>query len=319
MYVPKNILITGGAGFIGSHVASLLVKQYPYKVVVYDKLDYCASLRNLEDIQHLQNYKFVKGDILSTDLLRYVIQQEEIDTILHFAAQSHVDRSFGNSLTFTTNNVLGTHILLEVAKECDVQRFIHVSTDECYGEVLEEKAKETASLLPNNPYAASKAAAEMIARGYYRSFGLPVIITRGNNVYGPRQYPEKLIPKFLDLISGGKPCTIHGKGDQRRTFVYAEDVAKAFVIILHKGSVGEVYNVGSENEYSVLDIARMLYRKVGVDEKLEYVEDRPFNDTRYLIDSSKVEALGWINETSFDEGLDKTIRWYKEHPGYWCE
>jgi len=199
-YEPKNILITGGAGFIASHVILLLVKKYPnYKIVNLDILDYCSSLKNLAEIEQFRNYKFVKGSIGSTDLVNYILKKEKIDTIMHFAAQSHVDNSFGNSLVFTQTNVLGTHVLLEASKVAGIKRFIHVSTDEVYGEIdrADGDASEEKVLEPTNPYAATKAAAEFIVKSYHRSFNLPIIITRGNNVYGPHQYPEKIIPKFI--------------------------------------------------------------------------------------------------------------------------
>jgi len=196
-YVPKNILITGGAGFIASHVVILMVKKYPqFKIVNFDRLDYCSCLENLDEIKDFPNYKFVKGNICSSDLVSYVLHAEEIDTIMHFAAQTHVDNSFGNSFQFTQNNILGTHVLLESAKVAGIKRFIHVSTDEVYGEqrLDQEAMSEEQVLEPTNPYAATKAGAEFLAKSYHRSFGMPVIITRGNNVYGPHQFPEKIIP-----------------------------------------------------------------------------------------------------------------------------
>jgi len=321
-YTPKNILVTGGAGFIGSHVVLLLVKKYPqYKIVNYDKLDYCSSLANIESIASAPNYKFVKGDIGSADLVNYILQKEEIDTIMHFAAQTHVDNSFGNSLKFTETNVLGTHVLLEAAKAANIKRFIHVSTDEVYGENDGEDALEEKVLEPTNPYAASKAAAEFIVKGYLRSFKLPAIITRGNNVYGPHQYPEKLIPKFVCQLSRGRPCTIHGDGSHTRTFIYVEDVARAFDTILHKGHVGQIYNIGSNCEVSNLAIAHkliaMLQLKDQQDRLITFVEDRLFNDKRYAINSEKLKKLGWKIEVDFDEGLRRTIDWYRKNVNNW--
>ena len=212
-YKPKNILITGGAGFIASHVVILMVKKYPnLKIVNFDRLDYCSCIENLCDLKSEPNYKFIKGNICSSELVSYVLESEKIDTIMHFAAQTHVDNSFGNSFQFTQNNILGTHVLLESAKVANIARFIHVSTDEVYGEqrLDQEAMNEEQVLEPTNPYAATKAGAEFIAKSYHRSFGMPLIITRGNNVYGPHQYPEKLIPKFINQLTRGRQVTLHG-------------------------------------------------------------------------------------------------------------
>jgi len=293
----------------------LLVKKYPqYKVVNYDKLDYCSSLANLASIEGAANYKFVKGDIGSADLVNYILKKEEIDTIMHFAAQTHVDNSFGNSLRFTETNVLGTHVLLEAAKAARIKRFIHVSTDEVYGENEGEDALEEKVLEPTNPYAASKAAAEFIVKSYHRSFQVPTIITRGNNVYGPHQYPEKLIPKFICQLARNRPCTIHGDGSHKRTFIFVEDVARAFEVILHRGHVGQIYNIGSSNEISNLAIAHKLLEQMNLlakqKELITFVEDRVFNDKRYAINSEKLKKLGWSIQVDFEEGMKRTIDWY---------
>jgi len=326
-YVPKNILVTGGAGFIASHVVIQLVKNFPqYKVVNFDKMDYCSSLRNLDEIAHYRNYKFIKGNLTSGDLLRYVLETEEIDTIIHAAAQTHVDNSFGNSFAFTENNVMGTHVLVETAKCHGIKRFIHVSTDEVYGSSYEGEARhvETDVLEPTNPYAATKAAAENIVKSYYRSFNLPVIITRGNNVFGPHQYPEKVIPKFVRRLLKGLPCCIHGDGSNSRHFIYVEDVARAFIAILHKGIDGETYNIGCETEFTNIEVAERLVRSLKPNSKnprdhIEFVADRPFNDVRYYISSDKLMKLGWKEEVSFDDGLQKTIDWYAKVPGDWWD
>lgn len=313
MYIPRNILLTGGAGFIGSHVVRLLVKNYPNLMIInLDKLDYCSDLRNLEDIKNYKNYKFIKGDICNSELISYLIDTENIDTIMHFAAQTHVDNSFGNSFTFTHNNVMGTHVLLEASKG-KIRRFIHVSTDEVYDYFNNEEIarNENDKLGPTNPYAASKAGAEMIVKSYYHSFGLPIIITRGNNVYGPGQYPEKIIPRFINQLARAKKITIHGNGSTLRNFLYVEDVARAFEKILFKGIIGEVYNIGGTNEMSVLDVAHKILNRFEKDESdLLFVPDRPFNDPRYHIDSEKLKSLGWSEQVSWDEGFEETFRWY---------
>lgn len=320
-YVPKNIFLTGGAGFIASHVAILLCKKYPqYNIVVYDKLDYCACVDNiLEEVGDLPNFKFVKGDICSPDLVSYVFKENEIDTIMHFAAQTHVDNSFGNSFAFTESNIYGTHVLLETAKCCPtIKRFIHVSTDEVYGEGEDfetDPMKEDHILEPTNPYAATKAGAEFLVKSYFRSFKLPVLITRGNNVYGPHQFPEKLIPKFTNQLMKDMPLTIHGDGSNTRNFLFVKDVATAFDCILHKGTPGHVYNIGGQNEIANIDVAKTLLKIFGKDEEkyIQYVPDRKFNDLRYTINSSKLHELGWTEKTSWEDGLKETVEWYKKN------
>jgi UDP-glucose 4,6-dehydratase len=321
-YVPKNIFLTGGAGFIGSHAAINLCKKYPqYNIIVYDILDYCACLENLDELKDLPNFKFIKGDISSSDLVNFVLSEYKIDTIMHFAAQTHVDNSFGNSFAFTKANIFGTHVLLECAKNFkNINRFIHVSTDEVYGEgeTFDCKPMDEESILePTNPYAATKAGAEFLVKSYHRSFKLPCIITRGNNVYGPHQFPEKLIPKFTNQILRGLPVTIHGDGSNTRNFLYVEDVARAFDVILHKAQVGMIYNIGGTNELPNIQVAKDLIRILGKEDEEEdyitYVPDRKFNDLRYTINSSKLHELGWKEEMSWEEGLKTTVEWYKKY------
>ncbi|KAJ6894108.1 NAD-dependent epimerase/dehydratase family protein [Populus alba x Populus x berolinensis] len=323
-YTPKNILITGAAGFIASHVCNRLIRNYPdYKIVVLDKLDYCSNLKNLLPSKSSPNFKFVKGDIGSADLVNFLLITESIDTIMHFAAQTHVDNSFGNSFEFTKNNIYGTHVLLEACKVTgQIRRFIHVSTDEVYGETDEDAVvgnHEASQLLPTNPYSATKAGAEMLVMAYGRSYGLPVITTRGNNVYGPNQFPEKLIPKFILLAMQGKDLPIHGDGSNVRSYLYCEDVAEAFEVILHKGEVGHVYNVGTKKERRVIDVAKdicNLFSK-DPDKSIKFVENRPFNDQRYFLDDQKLKILGWSEHTAWEEGLRKTIEWYTQNPDWW--
>lgn len=323
-HTPKNILITGAAGFIASHVANRLIRSYPqYKIVVLDKLDYCSNLKNLTPSKSSPNFKFVKGDIGSADLVNYLLITESIDTIMHFAAQTHVDNSFGNSFEFTKNNIYGTHVLLEACKVTgQIKRFIHVSTDEVYGETDEDAVvgnHEASQLLPTNPYSATKAGAEMLVMAYGRSYGLPVITTRGNNVYGPNQFPEKLIPKFLLLAMKGRILPIHGDGSNVRSYLYCEDVAEAFEIILHRGEVGHVYNIGTKKERRVIDVARDICRlfKLDPDTHVKFVENRPFNDQRYFLDDEKLKNLGWYESTTWEEGLKKTLSWYLKNPDWW--
>ena len=248
---------------------------------------------------------------------------------MHFAAQTHVDNSFGNSFTFTESNIMGTHVMLEAAKEARVKLFIHVSTDEVYGEGSSGAASHEGSILePTNPYAATKAGAEHLVKAYERSFALPVIMTRGNNVYGPHQYPEKIIPKFIQQLMRGLPLTLHGTGNNTRNYLYVADVARAFDLILHKGEVGSVYNIGGQNELSNIDIARTLLLSMGMAARagslpaaeaqwLVRVPDRPFNDLRYPLNCNKLTELGWVEQVSWEDGLAQTIEWYRRFSGNW--
>lgn len=327
MYTPKSILITGGAGFIASHVAVFLAKKYrSYDITVIDKLDYCANLNNLKEVWNLSNFEFVKGDICSTDLIAYILKSKKIDTILHFAAHTHVDNSFGNSLKFTENNIKGTHVILETCKSFGcIQRFVHVSTDEVYGEssyVNDEANTETSILEPTNPYSATKAGAEMLVMAYGSSHDLKYIITRGNNVYGPGQFPEKAIPKFILLLEQGNKIPIHGDGQAVRSYMHVLDAVNAFDVILHKGKEGEVYNIAANEERTVKSVAMDICKEMNKDvsDSIKYVVDRKFNDKRYFIDCSKLINLGWAPKVKWDDGLKETVAWYLKHnanSGYW--
>ena len=316
----KNLLVTGGCGFIGSN----FVNDYFYKntdvtIVNLDAMYYCASEFNiLEEVRNSNRYHLVKGNLCSFDLLRHILESYEIDTIIHFAAQSHVQNSFEDSLQYTNDNVVGTHTLLETARRYGkIQKFIHISTDEVYGESMlddtEEKKNESSILCPTNPYAATKAAAELIAKSYYFSFKMPIIITRGNNVYGPNQYPEKLVPRFIQLLKENKPVTIQGDGSNVRAFLHVSDVCSALEHIIEKGILGEIYNIGSDehHEYTVLEIAKKLIKMIkktdDYDSWISYIEDRPFNDKRYYISNQKVKDLGWTIDKDFDAGLGELL------------
>ncbi|GAM29125.1 hypothetical protein SAMD00019534_123010 [Acytostelium subglobosum LB1] len=327
LYQPKSILITGGAGFIGSHLAVHLSRLYStYHLVVLDKLDYCSNIRNLSQVS---SHKFYRGNILDAALLDRIFTSEAIDTVIHLAAHTHVDNSFHNSIIFTENNVLGTHYLLECARRHSIQRFIYVSTDEVYGspehQLRKGSVENKSMLLPTNPYAASKAAAEHLVQSYYKSFNLPSIITRGNNVYGPHQYPEKIIPKFINLLLAGEQCTIHGNGQNMRSFLHVDDVVRAFDVVLHKGRVGETYNIGTEFEISNIDVAKTLVELITAGDTsqqqlhkyLSFVPDRPFNDQSYFLNSNKVRQLGWCQQVAWREGLQRTVQWYKDNEHYW--
>ena len=312
----KNILITGGCGFIGSNFINYISEKYPELLLInYDKIDYCS---NPEYITAKSNYVLVKNDLNNKDILLMTLKSYNIDTVIHFAAQSHVDNSFGNSIQFTIDNVLGTHNLLECCRVYGgIKKFLHISTDEVYGEVdLNHSGCTERSLLnPTNPYAATKAGAEFLVRSYFHSYKLPIIISRMNNIMGPNQYPEKLIPKFILYLLQGKKCTVHGKGETRRNFVFVDDISNALSLILLKGELGEIYNIGSDWEYSVMDILQIIYKKLNIskpfEEIFEYVDDRLFNDFRYKVDSSQIKELGWNIEHTFEEAIDKTIEWVK--------
>lgn len=317
MYIPKKILITGGCGFIASHVIIHLVKNYPeYNIVNIDRLSYCSSLNNVKEIENESNYKFYLMDITSINEMDKIFEIEQFDTIMHFAAQTHVDNSFGNSFKFINDNIIGTHVLLELAKKYNIKRFIHVSTDEVYGET-ETNVNENTILNPTNPYAASKAGAELLVNSYNISFKLPTIITRGNNVFGPHQYPEKLIPKFINMLNRNMDLPIHGSGEESRNFIYIDDVVNAFEIILHNGKIGEIYNIGTEYQITNNEVANKLIHIFGNKNKKYHVENRCFNDKRYLIDNSKLKQLGWDIKVSFDEGLNKTVEWYNKNINHW--
>ena len=313
--MTKNILITGGCGFIGSNFINYFHQLYPECVIVnYDKVDYCSNPDFISNKD--KNYILIRSDLNNTHMLMTTLKSYQIDTVIHFAAQSHVDNSFGNSIQFTIDNILGTHNLLECCRVYGkIKKFIHISTDEVYGEVdiNHEGCSEKSLLNPTNPYAATKAGAEFLVKSYYYSYKLPIIITRGNNVYGPNQYPEKLIPKFVLSLLKDEKCTIHGQGESRRNFIYVDDISEAVTTILFKGEIGHTYNIGTTNEYSVLDIFNMLTEKLNKNKDLkEFVEDRLFNDYRYSINSESLRSLGWKENIKFEEGLNKTIEWIKE-------
>ena len=319
MYSPKNMMVTGGCGFIGSNFINYMLKTYDDIFILnVDKLDYCADIQNVKSFEP-ERYQLVISDINNTSCISSMLKRYNIDCIVHFAAQSHVDNSFGNSIQFTEDNILGTHCLLECARDYGkIKLFLHISTDEVYGEVDRNHpgCEEEKSLLnPSNPYAASKAAAEFLVRSYYHSFKLPIIITRSNNVYGERQYNEKLIPRFITNLIENKKCPIHGEGLSRRNFIYVEDVCKAIDTIMRKGKINGIYNIGSSDEYNVLEVLQHLLTLLDIDKTMnevsEIVEDRLFNDSRYCVNSKKLEELGWKQETNFMQGLIKTIEYYK--------
>ena len=323
----RTIAITGGAGFIGSHVVDAFVQAKQQgilkcaTILIMDIFDYCASGKNIckalaEDFVIVE-----KGDICDVKFVQTCFQRHKIDAIVHLAALSHVDNSFGNSLDFTTVNILGTHVLLEVARqvwsdESDSlvnKRFLHISTDEVYGSDNNVVHCESTSILqPTNPYAASKASAEMLAHAYWKSYGMPVVVSRSNNVYGPRQYPEKVIPKFVCRLKSGLLPQLQGSGAQKRSFLYCTDAARGLLDIFLKGAAGNVYNIASEDEISVKELAEHVCKHFDIKcDQFKRVSDRPFNDVRYHIDCSKLASeIGFKPRVAFDEGLRVTIDWY---------
>ncbi|KAI9202342.1 uncharacterized protein BJ171DRAFT_562474 [Polychytrium aggregatum] len=326
----KTILVTGAAGFIGSHLAIHLTTHFPhYNIIAFDKMDYCSSLRLLEPLLERPNFCFVKGDITSPDFVSYILVDKKVDIIMHLAAQSHVDNSFGDSFEFTKNNIMGTHVLLEASRKYGkIERFIHVSTDEVYGAIdrSEPDSRENSILEPSNPYSATKAAAECLVKAYFKSFHTPVIVTRSNNVYGPSQYPEKVIPKFICALMKGRKLPIHGNGSNSRHYLYVTDTVQALTTILELGQIGETYNIGSEFEISNLRLAKYLIRQCGIasdeaeaEKWLEFVEDRAFNDMRYAIDSAKLKSLGWSPQVTFEDGIQRTIDWYRHNLDTWWD
>lgn len=312
-------MVTGGAGFIGSNFAHYLLEKYPdYRVLVFDKLTYAGNLANLADLAGHPRYHFVRGDICDAEAVRAAIRQYDIDTIVNFAAETHVDRSIMDADAFIRTDVYGTYVLLEAVKEFGLERFHQVSTDEVYGEVLAGSSVETDPLRPRSPYAASKAGAEHLVQAYFITYGLPVTITRGSNNIGPYQYPEKVVPLFITNAIDNLPLPLYGDGTQQRDYQYVLDHCEGIDIVLHYGKLGEAYNLGTGVETRNIDMARMILRLLGKPESLiQFVKDRPGHDRRYSINCDKIKALGWRSRHSFEQALEKTVRWYMEHEDWW--
>lgn len=316
-----TVLVTGGAGFIGSNFIHYLLRKYPtYRIINVDKLTYAGNLENLETIEHDPRYIFVKADICDQPRMEEVLREYSVDAIVNFAAESHVDRSIWGGAEFVRTNVVGTQVLLECAKAYALKKFVQVSTDEVYGSLGPEgKFTERTPLHPNSPYAASKASADLLVLAYRHTFGLPVVITRCSNNYGPYQFPEKLIPLMITNALNDKPLPVYGDGLNVRDWLYVADHCAAIDLVLHRGNVGEVYNIGGNNERTNLDVVRLLLKHLGKPESLiTFVKDRPGHDRRYAIDSTKIQReLGWKPQHTFEQGLEETIRWYVENEPWW--
>ncbi len=312
-----NLLVTGGSGFIGSNFIRHMLEKYPgYRIINFDKLTYAGNPDNLKDIENNPNYSFVRGDICDMEVVNEVMQH--VDHVVHFAAESHVDRSIEDGSVFVKTNVLGTYSLLESVLKHGINRFVHVSTDEVYGSITEGSFKETDMLVPSSPYSSSKAGSDLLAQSYYITHNLPVIITRCTNNYGPYQYPEKLIPLFVTNLLENKKVPVYGTGQNIRDWIYVLDHCKAVDFVLHNGNVGEIYNIGGGSEKTNLEISEMIIEIVGSDKSMiEYVKDRPGHDLRYSLDCSKLRGLGWAPEYDFAEALEKTVRWYIENRWWW--
>ncbi|MBP1654411.1 MAG: dTDP-glucose 4,6-dehydratase [Bacteroidetes bacterium] len=317
----KNVLVTGGAGFIGSNFVRYMLRQRPgARVVNYDALTYAGNLENLTDVAGNPSYVFVKGDIRDVEGVRALFRAHAIDTVVHFAAESHVDRSIMGAGVFVETNVLGTQVLLDAAREAGVERFVHVSTDEVYGSLGPTgKFTEHTPLHPNSPYAASKAGSDLLALAAHHTHGLPVVVTRCSNNYGPHQFPEKLIPLMIANALDGKSLPVYGDGGNVRDWLYVEDHCAAIDAVLQRGSPGEVYNIGGNNEWKNIDIVRLLLRLLGKPESLiTFVRDRPGHDRRYAIDATKTRAeIGWEPAHSFEKGLQETVDWYRHNESWW--
>lgn len=315
----RNLLVTGGAGFIGANFVHYMLEQYPdYRIVVFDKLTYAGRLENLASVAGNPRYAFIQGDICDEAAVRKAISAHAIDTIVNFAAETHVDRSILDPAAFVHTDVYGVYVLCELTKQLGLERLHHVSTDEVYGPIPSGTFKETDPFTPTSPYAASKAGGEMLALSYFRTYGLPLTITRGVNTYGPYQYPEKIIPLFLTNAMDDIPLPLYGDGKQVRDRLYVTDHARAIDVVLHQGNIGEAYNVAADMENTNIEVAQMIVEALGKPHSLiQSVKDRAAHDVRYALDTARLQALGWQPQVSFAEGFAMTVQWYQDHQDWW--
>ena len=315
----RNLLIAGGAGFIGSNFVHYILEKYPqYRVVVYDKLTYAGNLDNLKGLETDPRYAFVRGDICDAAQVEETMRRHAIDAVVNFAAETHVDRSLMTPGSFIQTDVFGTYVLLEAAKNCGVERYHQVSTDEVYGQVLEGSSLETDCLEARSPYAASKAGGDLMVNAYFISFGVPVTITRGANNIGPYQYPEKVVPVFVTNAIDNLPLPVYGDGRQMRDYQHVLDHCEGIDVVLHKGKPGETYNVGTEVETYNIDMARMILNLLGKPESLiQHVTDRAGHDRRYSLNCQKLKTLGWRSSHTFEQALEDTVRWYVDNEWWW--
>jgi len=315
----KNILVTGAAGFIGSAFARYMVHAYPqYNIIVYDKLTYAGNLENLLPISDEPNYRFVQGDIADRAVVQRSFNEYEIDTVVNFAAESHVDRSILQADAFIHTDVVGVYILLDTAKQHGIERFLHVSTDEVYGDIHAGFSIETDGFAPNSPYAASKAGGEMMVRAYHITHGMNTVVTRGSNTYGPYQYPEKLLPFFITEAIDDHRLPVYGDGKQVRDWLFVEDHVTGIDTALHHGKAGEAYNIAGEDLHENIDVTHRLLSLLGKSENLiKHVPDREGHDRRYAMNCDKLRALGWKQQFNFTDGLEATVNWYRDNAWWW--
>jgi len=312
-----RVLITGGAGFIGSNFVRMMLERYPdYEIVNLDKLTYAGNLDNLKDVEKNPRHSFIKGDVCDREVVAKVMK--DCDFVVHFAAETHVDRSIIDAGSFIETDVKGTYVLLDEARKAGVKRFVQISTDEVYGSIEKGSFKETDALMPRNPYSASKAGADRLAYSFFTTYGVPVVITRTSNNFGPYQHPEKVIPLFVTNLLTDKKVPLYGDGLNERDWIYVLDNCEAIDLVLHKGKLGEVYNIGAGNEKKNIEITKMILKELGKDESMiDYVEDRLGHDRRYSLDCGKINKLGWKPKMSFEQGMKKTVQWYKENEWWW--
>ena len=317
-----KIIVTGGAGFIGGNFVHYMLKKYEqYKIICLDKLTYAGNMETLEPVISHQNFKFIKADIADREAIYQIFEEEKPDIIVNFAAESHVDRSIEDPSVFLQTNVIGTQVLLDACRKYGIDRFHQVSTDEVYGDLPLDRPDlfftEKTPIHTSSPYSASKAAADLLVLAYYRTYKLPVTISRCSNNYGPYHFPEKLIPLMIVNALNDKPLPVYGTGVNVRDWLYVEDHCKAIDLIIHKGRVGEIYNIGGHNERSNLEVVQTIIRELGKGE-IKFVKDRAGHDLRYAIDPTKIQSeLGWMPTTSFDKGIKKTIKWYLDNRSWW--